>query len=73
MALLPLAIPERFLDFFFYGLQVEGRRGLHRRILDRRLGEFPHLFLHQDESPELAGIEVVHVAAAEIVHALAAG
>ena len=40
---------------------------LHRRVVDRRLGQLPHRLLDQDEPPELAGEEVVHVAAAEVV------
>ena len=70
--LLPSLVPDRLLDLLFYRIEVEGGRVLHRRILNRRLRELRHLLLDEHEAPELARIEVVHVAAAEVIQALAA-
>ena len=63
---------DHLVDFCLDRLEVEGRRSLHRRIIDRRLRQLRHLLLHEDEAPELAGIEVVHVAAAQCRWRLAA-
>ena len=60
------------VDLLLDRVKVEGRRVLHRRVVDRRHGQLRHLLLDDDEPPELAGVEVVHVAAAQVVEALAA-
>ena len=70
--LLPALVPDRLVDLLLHRVQVEGGRILHRRVVDGRLGQLRHRLLDEDEPPELAGIEVVHVAAAEVVQALAA-
>src|SRR5438128_731712 len=41
------------LDLVLHGLEVEARALLHRRELDRRLGQLPDLLLDVDEPPEL--------------------
>src|SRR5262249_43562947 len=43
------------LDLLLDGLQVEARALLHRRELDRGLGEFVHLLLHQHQAPRPLG------------------
>src|SRR5271155_4198059 len=58
---------DRFVDLGLYRRQVERRRCLHRRILDRRHREFPDVLLHHYKPPELARIEIVHIASTEIV------
>src|SRR5262245_9519166 len=42
-----------FLDLLLDSLEVEARALLHRRKLDRGLGEFPDLLLYKHETPEL--------------------
>src|SRR5208283_590266 len=71
-SLLPFVGLDGFLDLFLNGLDVEARRRLHRRKIDRRLRELTHRFLHENEAPELARHEIVHVASSEIVHVFAA-
>ena len=46
---------------------------LHRRVIDRRLREFCDSLLDQDEAPELAGEEIVHVAEGAVVRGLRRG
>jgi len=58
---------SRRFDLCFHGIEVEARALLHRRILDRRFRKLSNFLLDEDESPELASIEIVHVPAAEIV------
>ena len=70
--LLPLVGLDGFLDLFLDRLDVEARWRLHRRKINGRLCEFTHVFLHEDEAPDLARHEVVHIAAAEIVQVFAA-
>ncbi len=70
--LFPLVLLENLIDLGLDGLQVEGRRGLHRRKLDGRRRQLPHVLLHHHETPEFPGIEVVDVSATEIVQGFAA-
>src|SRR5689334_19246910 len=70
--LLPFVLFEFLLDFPLYRIEVKARGCLHRGELDGRLCKLSHRLLHANEAPELARIEIVHVAAAYIVHALAA-
>ena len=70
--LLPFVRLDHFLDFGLDGLQVEGSWILHRRIVDGRHGELAHCLLNDDEAPELARIEVIHVASTHIIQTLAA-
>ena len=58
---------DHLINLGLYGLKIETGGGLHRRKVDGGFRELPHLLLHGDEPPELTGIEVVHVAATEIV------
>src|SRR5580704_16235402 len=60
--LLSRMIPDRLVNLLFDRIQIERSGVLHRRIAQRRAGEFRHLLLHQDEPPELSGVEVVTVA-----------
>src|SRR5208283_3156390 len=71
-SLLPFVGLDGFLDLFLNGLDVEARRRLHRRKIDRRLRELTHRFLHENEAPELARHEIIHITAAEIVQIFAA-
>ena len=71
--LLPFARLDHFLNLPLDGVEVERRRRLHRRKLDRRLRQRRHVLLHEDKAPELAGIKVIHVAAAHVVGRFAAG
>src|SRR5262249_50409340 len=57
--LLPFAVPEHLLDLLLYRIEVEGRRVLHRRIIDRRRCQLLDKLLDHDEAPELTGEEVV--------------
>src|SRR6185437_13571499 len=47
------------LDLLLDGFEVEARTLLHRRKLDRRLGELADLLLHELEPPELEDKPVV--------------
>src|SRR5712692_7068757 len=47
--------PRGFLDLRFHRFKVEARALLHRRELNRGLGKFRDLLLHEDEPPELKG------------------
>src|SRR6185312_11475808 len=47
------------LDLLFHGLQIEARAPLHGRELDRSLGDFCHLLLHDLEAPELVDKPIV--------------
>ncbi len=62
------------LDRFFYlrldGIEVEGRRCLHRRKFDCRLRQFNDLLLHVDEAPQLAAHEIVEVTGGLVVEGL---
>src|SRR5262249_48151893 len=49
------------LDLLLHRFEVERRRVLHRRIIDRRLRQLRDILLHEHEAPELAGEEVVAV------------
>lgn len=62
--LLPFVALHQFVDVSFHGLEIERGRRLHRRVIDRRFCQLRHLLLHEDETPELAGIEVIHIPAA---------
>src|SRR5215831_3381065 len=73
VCLLPFVGLDQFVDLSFHGLKVERSRRLHRRIVDRCLGELGHFLLDHHEAPELAGVKVVHVAAAQGVQVFAAG
>src|SRR5262245_25611686 len=70
--LLTWAVLDHLVYLLLHRIQVEGRRVLHRRIVDRRLRQLGDVLLHHDEAPELAGEEVVHVAAAQVVEGFAA-
>src|SRR5262245_14720139 len=61
---------DRRVDLLLHGLQIERGWVLHRREFDGRLCQVRYLFLHHDESPELPGVEIVHVTAAQIVETL---
>ena len=65
-------VPDRRVDLPLHGLEIEGSRVLHRRVVNCRQGQFRDFLLNADEPPELASIEVVHVAATEIIQALLA-
>src|SRR5262245_22814824 len=47
------------LDFRLDGFQVEARALLHRRKLDRSLGELADFLLHELEPPELVSKPVI--------------
>src|SRR5262249_9457458 len=70
--LLPFVSLDQFVDLSFHGLEVERSRRLHRRIVDRCLGELGHFLLDHHETPEFAGVKVVHVPAAQGVQVFAA-
>jgi hypothetical protein len=70
--LLPSLVPDGLIDLLFYRIEVERGRVLHRRKLNGRFRELRHILLNHHEAPKLARIEVVHIAAAEVVYALAA-
>src|SRR5262249_1999500 len=70
--LLPFVLLHHLVNFLFDGFKVKRSRLLHRWILDGRLRQLKDFLLHQDEAPELAGIEVVHVTAAQVVQGLPA-
>src|SRR6185437_915982 len=55
-----------------YCVEVEARRRLHWWVLDGRLGQSGDLLLTQHEPPEFAAHEIIHVASASVVQALAA-
>src|SRR5215831_11910754 len=59
--LLALVQSYRLLDLAFDGLEVEGGRCLHRRILDGSLRQLHHVLLDHHKTPELTGVELVHV------------
>src|SRR5205085_5376135 len=71
--LLALVALDLFLDLSFYGLEVEARRRLHRRKFDGCSRQSADLFLNNDEPPEFAAHEIVHVASAGVVQAFSAG
>ena len=56
------AVLDHLLNLPLHRLEVERSRVLHRRIFDCSLRQLPDVLLDQDEAPELAGEEVVHVA-----------
>jgi len=68
--LLPFVTFDHFVDFSLDLIEVEARWCLHRREIDRRFCELRYRLLHRDEAPELSAVEIIHVAAAEIVHGL---
>src|SRR5260370_23655972 len=70
--LLAFVCLDRVLDFLLHRIEVERRRRLHRRVVDRRRGEFCDYLLNQNEAPELAGKEIVPVAEGAFVRGLAA-
>src|SRR5690242_2168636 len=72
MRLLRFMLLHQFLDLFLYRLEIEGRRRLHRRIIDGRHRQLTHVLLDHHEAPELACVEVIHVAPAHVVRSLAA-
>src|SRR5262245_17217243 len=72
VCLLPFVGLDQFVDLSFHGLEVERSWCLHRRIVDRCLGELGHFLLDHHEAPELAGVEVVHVPATQGVQVFAA-
>src|SRR5215813_1421131 len=72
VSLLTWAVLDHLLDLFLHRLEVEGGRVLHRRILDRRQRQLLDKLLDQDETPELAGEEVLAVAEGAGVRRLAA-
>src|SRR5262249_14829306 len=63
---------DLLFDLALDGLEVEARRRLHWRILDGRLRQLGDRLLDEHEPPEFAAHEIVHVAAARVVEALAA-
>src|SRR4029079_11181459 len=63
-------IPDHLINLSLYSLKIETGRCLHRRKVDGRFRKLCHLLLHGDETPELTGIEVIHVSATEIVQRL---
>src|SRR5262245_51345425 len=70
--LLTFAVLEHLLNLLLDCIEVEGRRVLHRRIIDRRLRQLCDVLLHHNKAPHLAPEEVVHVATALVVEAFAA-
>src|SRR5436305_8283979 len=71
VGLLARLVLDRLLDLLFDSIQVEGSRILHRRIVNRRKGQFLDHLLNKDEPPELASKEVIHIAPAEVIEVLA--
>src|ERR1051326_9105822 len=49
------------LDLLLHCVEVERGRLLHRRKVDGRLSECRHLLLNKNESPELAGVELISI------------
>src|SRR5215475_5368303 len=70
--LLPRVALDHLVDLPLHRLEIEAGGILHRRIVDRRQRQLGDRLLDEHEAPELAGIELVHVAAAEVVQVLAA-
>src|SRR5262245_40329308 len=50
---------QSLVDLRLDGCQVEAGTLLHRREVDRGLGELGHFLLHEHEAPELVGKPVV--------------
>src|SRR6516162_11878598 len=69
---MPFAVLEHLLDLLLYRIEVEGRRVLHRRIIDRRRCQLLDKLLDHDEAPELTGEEVVTITPGTGVGRLAA-
>src|SRR5262249_35045304 len=63
---------DQLVDLLLHRIEVEGRRILHRRIVDRRERQLLDKLLDQHEPPELACVEVVAVAERATVGRLAA-
>src|SRR4051794_34921170 len=64
------ALLDHFLDLALHRVQVECRRRLHGWEFDRSLRQLGDSALHLDKPPEFAGVEVVQIAASEIVQRL---
>src|SRR5439155_15188677 len=68
--LLAFALLHLRLDLLLHRVEVERGGGLHRRVVNRRHGEFCDFLLNQDEAPELARHELIDVTKSSIVEAL---
>src|SRR5262245_66686732 len=60
--LLTWAVLDHLVYLLLHRIKVEGRRVLHRRIVDRRLRQLGDVLLDHDEAPELTREEVVAIA-----------
>src|SRR5438132_13649804 len=63
---------DLFLDFPLHRVQIESGWRLHWRKVDSRFRQLRYRLLYDDEAPEFSRHEIVHVAAAEIIHVFAA-
>ena len=70
--LLPGMRSDGLFNLPLYGIKIEARWRLHRRIFDSRLRQLSHFPLDQHKAPELASHEVVHVTTTHVVQALTA-
>jgi hypothetical protein len=50
---------DQLLDLPLYRLKVERSRGLHRRVIDRREGQFRDRLLRGNEAPGFAAKEII--------------
>src|SRR5438552_4174746 len=57
----PRASLDGLLNLLLHGIEVEARTLLHRRELDRGLGQLRHLLLDMDKAPELVDEPIVVV------------
>src|SRR5262245_39512177 len=59
--LLPIMLLDCLVNLGSDRVEVERRRVLHRRIVDRRCRELADVLLNHDESPEFACKEIVAI------------
>jgi len=59
--LLTWAVLDHLVYLLLHRIKVEGRRVLHRRIVDRRLRQLGDVLLDHDEAPELTGEKVIAI------------
>src|SRR5262245_7049306 len=69
--LLSLVMLHHLLELLLHRLEVEGRRVLHRWIVDCRHRQLRDVLLDHDKAPELARVEVVAIAEGAFVRRLA--
>src|SRR5215475_8961379 len=70
--LLTFAVLDHLLNLLLHRFEIERRRVLHRRIINRRQRQLLNKLLDLDEAPELPSKEVVAVAEAASVRRLTA-